>query len=349
MSLTGELKKFARELGLDAVGITSAEPFPAAAEQIKRQIRRGLLSERWEIDSFTDPGTVLPDAKSIIVAAECYLTSEASDPGRPGEPKGSIAGYTRQNYYHAVKEKLGKLAHFLKDRTGTGFRSRCFSNNIRLAEKPMAQRAGIGWYGNHGIIVTRECGSWVVLGELITNVKLEEDKPCEPSCGECRLCVESCPTGAIVEPGVLNISKCLQHITHSPVDMPDAVKEAWGGRLYGCTTCQDVCPINRGVKAKDRKPGCGYVGPSLALIPILRMSEKEYRRHFRDNQMGARWVSFEAIQRNACVALGNIGDPGAIPVLARTLENNRSPLVKTHAAWALKKLRSPGIQASRLP
>jgi epoxyqueuosine reductase len=120
--------------------------------------------------------------------------------------------------------------------------------------------------------------------------------------------------------------------------MPTQIRELWGNRLYGCMACQEACPINHKVKPKDRKPDHGYVGPSLPLISILQMNEREYRRLFRKNQIGEPWVSFGAIQRNAAVALGNIGDPVAVPVLAQKLNSSRSKIVKMHAAWALGKI-----------
>jgi len=339
MSLTDELKEFAEKVGLDIVRVASAEPFLEAAERIKDQIRRGFRP-RWkieEIDTFCNPRSLLPDANSVVVAAECYLTSEPIDLSKPSEPHGRIARYTWRNYYYDVKMKLKIVADFLKKRVGSGFRFRCYSNGP-LAEKPMAQRAGVGWYGKHGIIVTRQYGSWIVLGELICNVKLEEDEPLDEYCGNCRACIEACPTGAIVEPYILDTQKCLQSITHRQMVMPDHIREIWGDRLYGCTTCQEACPINRKVKPKDRKPDYGYVGPSLPLMSILEMNECEYRRRFGKNQIGEPWVSFGAIQRNAAVALGNIGDAVAIPVLARKLKTSRSMIVKMHVAWALEKI-----------
>ena len=339
MTLTSELKDFAKELDLDVVRITSAKPCLDAAERIKQQIRRGLRP-KWkieEIDNFCNPKSFLKEAKSVIVVAECYLTSEPADMSKPGEPHGKIARYTWRNYYYDVKTKLQAVANFLKERVGKGLRFKCYSNGP-LAEKPLAERAGVGWYGKHGIIVTQQFGSWVVLGELITNVKLEEDEPLEKSCGDCTACIEACPTKAIIEPYVLDMSKCLQYITHHRMVMPIHIREIWGNRLYGCTTCQEVCPINRNVKPKDRKPTYGYIGPSLPLIPILQMNEKEYRKFFKDNQIGHWWVSFGAIQRNAAVALGNLRDPVAVPVLAQTLKHSRSTIIKMHAAWALGKI-----------
>jgi epoxyqueuosine reductase len=339
MSITDEMKTFAERIGLDVVRVTSAEVFGDAAKRIKEQIQRGLRP-KWDIetiDAYCDPRSALHSAKSVIVAAECYLTSEPVGFSKPGDPHGSIARYTWRNYYHDVKTKLEKIATFLRKKIRTDIKFKCYSNGP-LAEKPVAQRAGVGWYGKNGIIRTRNYGSWVVLGELITNIELEEDEPLKNSCGNCQACIEACPTKAIIEPYVLDMPKCLQYITHKQQVMPTPIREIWANRLYGCTTCQDVCPLNGRVKPKNRKPKYGYVGPSLSLISILRTSEKEYRSRFHRNQIGEWWVSFGAIQRNAAVALGNVGDLSTIPILTDALKHSRSSIVRGHAAWALGKI-----------
>lgn len=339
MSLTTELKSFAEEVGFDIARVTSAESFSEAADRIKKQIRLGFkpMVRVEDIDAYCNPRSVLPDAKSILVVAECYLASGPVDLSKPGDPHGRIARYTWSNYYYDVKKKLKTVARFLKKKVGAGFRFKYFSNGP-LAEKPMAERAGVGWYGKHGIVVTERFGSWIVLGELITNVKLEEDEPIKGLCGGCQACVEACPTKALVKPYILDVLKCLQYVSNHQMVIPEYMRELWGNRLYGCTTCQEACPINRRVKPKDWRPSYGYIGPSLSLVEILRMKDDEYRRRFHRNQIGHQWVSFRAIQRNAAVALGNIGDPIDIPALSQTLESNRSIIVRMHAAWALGKI-----------
>lgn len=323
---------------MDLIGIASAEPFLDAAERMKEYINRGLMNERLEyVDAFCDPRSVLSTAKSIIAVAECYLTSESEDLTSPGNPHGRIARYTWRNYYFDVYTKLKKLAKIIKNRVGDNFKFKCYSNGP-LAEKPMAQRAGLGWYGKNGIILTQKFGSWIVLGELITNIELEIDDPLNKSCSSCQRCIENCPTKAIIEPYVLDRSKCIQHISQRLSILPHSLRELWGNRLYGCISCQEVCPLNQHVKPIDRKPKYGYVGPSLPLIPLLSMNEKEYRQRFRGNQIAEWWVSFSAIRRNAIVALGNIGDQVAIPTLSNLLKNSRSKILRGHAAWALGKI-----------
>ncbi len=341
MSLPSQIKEYGQEIGLDIVRITSAQPLMEAAQRIQGQIDRGIIpgSATWRIkdlSSFCSPGSSLPAARSVVAVAECYLTSEPQDHSKPGEPHGRIGRYTWRNYYRDVFRKLRKLGAFLRKRSGRNVATKYYSNGP-LAEKPMAERAGIGWYGKHGIIMNREHGSWIVLGELITDVELEPDNPVQEHCGSCRICIESCPTGAIVSPAILEKEKCLDYLTNWSGMIPVPYREVWGSRLYACTTCQDVCPLNLKVKPQERRPEVGHVGASVPLIPLLRMSEEDYRKRFLQNQMGARWVRRECIQRNAAIALGNIGDPLAVPALIEALENPNF-MLRGHAAWALGEI-----------
>jgi epoxyqueuosine reductase len=339
MPIRDELEIFAKRSGLDVVGVTSAELFIVSAKRIKEQIQRGLRPG-WNaqaMDAYCNPRSLLHSAQSIIVAAECYLTSEPSNLNRAGNPYGTIARFTWRNYYHDLRTKLAKVGAFIRKKTQANVHFRCYSNGP-LAEKPMAERAGVGWYGKNGIILTRDYGSLVVLGELIVSIRLVEDEPLKENCGSCDACIKACPAKAIIEPYVLNMPKCLQYISNKQQTMSTSIRKIWGNRLYGCTICQDVCPLNRRVEPKNRKPKYGYVGQGLPLIPFLKMTEKEYRKRFHENQIGERQVSFGAMQRNATVALGNIGDPCAIPVLSNVLKQSRDFIVREHAAWALGRI-----------
>ncbi|MEW6685442.1 MAG: tRNA epoxyqueuosine(34) reductase QueG [Candidatus Edwardsbacteria bacterium] len=349
MLLESEIKHFAKEVGIDVIRFTTAEPFEKTALHLKELLKSGYIPSHWkvaEFDSFCNPKSVLPEAKSIIVAAECYLTSEPEDLTKPGEPYGRIARYTWRNYYYDLKKRLEKVAKFLRKEVGKQSKFKVYSCGA-VAEKPMAQRSGLGWYGKHGIILTEEFGSRIVLGEIITNVELKPDELLEKDCGECVACIKSCPTGAIVNPAplqrcgvklyILDVSKCLQYLTNRRGVLPVEYREVWGNRLYGCTTCQDVCPKNAGVLPKERKPKYGEVGSCLPLIPLLEMTEEEYRTKYKNNQMTTRWIHFDCIKRNAVIALGNIGDSVAVPVLKEMLKD-KNPMVRTHATWALEKI-----------
>jgi epoxyqueuosine reductase len=341
--------ELASEAGIDLVGFATATPDAEAAGRMRKCISEGRIPEGTgfqikDPDGFCDPQTVLPGAASVICIAQSYFTDEPEDLSKPGEPHGLVARYTWRNHYAALRERLVKLATAIGEEGGGDAMTECISNGA-IAEKPLAQRAGLGHYGRHGIIITKEFGSRVVLGEIVTELEFESDPPCTESCGPCGACMKACPTGALVEPMVLDRAKCLQQITSSAKPMPREYRELWGKRLYGCSTCQDVCPKNLKAKRTDRRPTHGYAGPSLPLMPLLSMPEKEYRSRYGGNQMAARWIAMEAILRNACVALGNTGDPVAVPALAGAM-SHPSELVRSHAAWALGKIGGPSTKAA---
>lgn len=152
--------------------------------------------------------------------------------------------------------------------------------------------------------------------------------------------MDACPTQAIVSPGILDRTRCLQHLSNSVRALPEAWRTLWGDRLYGCSVCQEVCPRNRHVPTRPPRSTWGVLGPSVPLIPLLGMDETAYRARFAGNQMADGWIRVDAIQRNACLALGNLQDPVAIPALEAVLERHPSPLVKDAAAWALGRLQA---------
>ncbi|MBI5210069.1 MAG: tRNA epoxyqueuosine(34) reductase QueG [Elusimicrobia bacterium] len=341
-----DVRRFASEVGIDLVGFARACPMEEARRRLADCASAGLIpagtgGEPERLPGFCDPRSVLPTARSVVCAAQCYLTAEPEDLSKPGEPHGLIARYTWRNHYRDLKERLSRLAGLLAKSAGpaagTELRSACHSNGP-LAEKPLAVEAGLGSYGKHGIVITKGHGSWVVLGELVTELDFEPDRELKEDCGSCAACVDACPSKAIVSPGVIDRSRCLQHLTNSPSPIPPDLRPAWGRRLYGCTTCQEVCPKNAAVKPAAKRTSRGEVGPSLPLMALLRMTESEYRGRYAGNQIAAGWVRFESILRNACLALGNSGDPAAVAALAETLSSERSPLVRGHAAWALGRL-----------
>jgi len=225
------------------------------------------------------------------------------------------------------------LGQFLKNNYGANFVAHSCGP---LAEKPIAQHSGIGYYGKHSIIINPLYGSWIVLGEIITDLEFEPDESVKIECGECRQCIDACPTRAIIKPYIIDRRRCIQALTNWLGEIPEDIARVWGNRLYGCTTCQDVCPRNRWIKPEPPKTEIGVVGNYLPLIEILRMDEKTYRKKFVNNQISARWIHFEAIKRNALLALGNIRDRKTIPILKKFAKKDNQLLKKT-AEWALKQ------------
>ncbi len=334
---SSKIKDKASELGIE-VRITDIQPFLLEAERIRIQHDRKLFrkSKFWsgrKIDEFCMPHLLLPNAKSIIGSYLCYLTPDEPDPSQPGHPFGLVARYTQRNYYKELKRRLRKLAEYLRKE----YKAKCIAHSCGpIAEKPIAQRSGIGYYGKHSIIINPVWGSWIVLGEIITDLKIEPDEPLKMSCGECRICMKACPTGAIIEPYIIDRKKCVQDLTNYPGYLPHNIAQKWANRIYGCSLCQEVCPVNKKVKPGQPKTEIGVVGAYLPLVEILNMNEQTYRKKYANNQISAQWIHFNAIKRNALVALGNIRDRKTLPLVERFTKSSNQLLKKT-ARWALNQ------------
>ena len=353
MSLSKQIKELGEEIGLDVVKITNAESFPETEKYITESIKKGYIPkddyyisknisairEQLKFNKISKrcrPKTILKRAKSIISVAQGYLIEETEDIQGKRQLCGKIAKYDVGNFYYDVKLKLKKIVDFINQETGFKYKSKNKSCYVSLTEKPIAQRAGVGWYGKNGIIISERFGSWIVLGEIITELELDTDEPLQRDCGDCTICIDSCPTKAIVSPYVIDRTKCLQFISERPMNVPLAFREKWENRLYGCTTCQEVCPQNHKIIPKKYKPEYGYVGSKIPLIPLLTISEKEFQNYFAYNQIAMR--PKEAIKRNAVLALGNIGDSRAVTPLIKVLQEDDNSIVRGHTAWALGKI-----------
>lgn len=344
-----KIKELGQEIGLDIIRITNAESFLETEKQIKKSIEKGYIPDDITSDGSApvylnldkikkrcNPKSILKKARSIISVAQCYLIEETEDIQDKDQPLGKIAKYDVGNFYYDIKLKLKKIVHFINQNTDFKYNSKNKSCYVSLVEKPIAQRAGVGWYGKHSIIITEGYGSWVVLGEIITELELEADAPLPQNCGDCKICMDLCPTQAIVSPYIIDRTKCLQYISERLMKVSLAFREVWEDRLYGCTTCQEVCPKNHKVKPKKYRPEYGYIGSRIPLIPLLTITQDEFQNYFAYNQIAMR--PREAIKRNAALALGNIGDLGAIPSLIKTLEEDVDSMVRGHTAWSLGKI-----------
>jgi epoxyqueuosine reductase len=353
MSLTEQIKELGPEISLEVIRITNAEDFPETEKQIIENIEKGYIpkSDYYasknisagsnnlplnRIGKRCNPKSILKRAKSIISVAQDYLIEETENITDKKQLCGKIAKYDVGNFYYDLKLKLNKIVDFINQRSDFEYKSKNKSCYVSLVEKPIAARAGVGWYGKHGIIITERFGSWVVLGEIITELELEADAPLLQSCGDCKICIDLCPTQAIVSPYIVDRTRCLQYISERPMKVPADFREVWGDRLYGCTTCQEFCPKNIKIKPIKYQPKYGYISSSVPLIPLLQISEEEYQRFFAYNQIAMR--PREAIKRNAALALGNIGDSRAVNPLVKVLQEDENSMVRGHTAWALGKI-----------
>jgi len=334
----------ARELGFDLVRFTTPEPFPDAKRVLDERIDEGLFSglswftkERATIAS--DPHNLMPGVETIVSLGISYLCEDEILQSEPGVPRGRVARYSWGLDYHEVfKEKLWTLHAFVQERLGRDVEARALVDTARIVDRAVAQRAGLGWYGKNTNILNRTFGSWILLGELLLDVALPQDEPVRTHCGTCARCLPSCPTGALVAPGVLNNDRCISYLTielRGPI--PREMRPLIGDWVFGCDICQEACPVNRRPQPGNHaefSPSAG-IGPSPNLLELLDISEEEFKIRFRHSPVKrAKWAG---LRRNVAVALGNIGDPASVPALVRAL-NSESPLVRGHAAWALGRI-----------
>jgi epoxyqueuosine reductase len=365
MSLTTDIKDYASSLGFDLVRITSAEPFPERETTIKERVEQGLMdglpwftSERAETSC--NPRALLSEARSVISLAIFYLTAATRDLTTPGDPRGRLSCYAWGDDYHEViKAKLEQLAAYLRQIGQSGepaqTETRLFVDTGRMVDRAVAERAGLGWYGKNTNILTHGWGSWVFLAEVVTNLELEPDAPLATNCGTCEVCLHACPTRAFVAPYVLDNTRCISFLTiELRGSIPLHLRPLMGNHIFGCDICQEVCPVNKiAVKRLQRagrfgagsaKPRLEFqprpeVGSSPALIPLLKLDEEQFRERFRHSPI--KRAKRRGLLRNVCVALGNLGDPVAVPALIETLRTEQEPLVRGHAAWALGRLGGP--------
>ena len=333
------VERLAREVGFDLVAVTDAADFAADREIGLQRIDDGLMDGLpWftgaRVQRGTEPAKLLPGARSIICLGLNYYTP---DEAPATQNAGSVARYARGRDYHRVmKRRMRRLALSLKDALGQDVAARWYVDDGPMLDRAAASRAGLGWFGKNGNILTPALGSWVLLGQIVTDLPLTPDPPLAKTCGSCTRCIPSCPTGAIVAPYVVDNRRCISYLTieHRGV-IPREFRPAMGNLIFGCDICQEVCPVNRKAKATD-DPNFGRRDlTNIDLIELLGMSEETFRQRFAGTPiMRAKWVG---MRRNACVALGNTGDAGAAPALARAL-GDPAPLVRQHAAWALGEI-----------
>jgi epoxyqueuosine reductase len=278
----------------------------------------------------TDPTRLLPGARSIVVAARGYPPPRRHVSA--DEPHGRVAAYTTEDHYAPLRAALREIAARLK---GEGWRARVMVDDNGLVDREAARRAGIGWYGKSSNLLLPGSGSWFLLGSVVTTAPLEPAAELvEDGCGPCRRCIDGCPTGAIVAPGVVDARRCLSWLLQAPGDFPLEHRVALGDRLYGCDDCQEVCPPNR------RQPAApeAVAGSSVALLELLDATDAELlERH-------GRWYlpdrDPDHLRRNALVVLGNVGDGAdarTATTIRRYLDHPRA-MLRSHAEWAAERL-----------
>jgi epoxyqueuosine reductase len=206
-------------------------------------------------------------------------------------------------------------------------------------DRAAAVRAGIAFYGKNTMAITRHYGSWVVLGVLVTDVDVEPSPPLELDCGQCRICIEACPTGALDEAGTLDATRCLSYWTQAPASIPEEFRAELGEMVYGCDICQEVCPWNRGVERRRSAERAPDARGTVQLVEWLTRADDELVAEFDRLYVprnDGRWL-----RRNALVAAGNAGTAALRPHVERLGESD-DPVVADTAKWALDRMAARG-------
>ena len=301
-TLSDSIRSKALEIGFHKVGIARAEPLADEGEHLFEWLSRGYHGEmswmqRWA-EKRVDPSEILPGARSIVVVALNYFTPHEHNE-EPGT--GKISRYAWGDDYHdVVKEKLYQLLDWIKSER-PAITARVCVDTAPVMDKAWAVRAGLGWIGKSSNLITTDYGSWVFIGEILLDIELEFDNDIVTDhCGSCTACIDDCPTGAIVEPYVVDARKCISYATIELRDelLPVEFDGKLDGWLYGCDLCQDVCPWNRFEKATDEllfEPRNGET--SLKLEQVIDLSEETYRRRFKKSAM--RRAKLRQMKRNA--------------------------------------------------
>ncbi len=338
--LKEELIAYAKEIGIDKIGFTTAAPFTELKNRLIRQQQLGYQSgfEESDIDKRVTPAILLPEASSIISIALAYPSKMSK---RVESKKGGRRGiFSRASwgldYHHIIKDRLNKLEEFILKKVPDA-RIKSMVDTGELSDRAVAERAGIGWSGKNCAIITPEFGSYVYIGEMITSIPFEPDSLVEDQCGSCTKCLEACPTGALVQGGQINAKHCISFLTQTKELIPDEFRERIGNRIYGCDSCQTACPHNKGKNFhfhEEMEPDPETAKPLLK--PILKLSNREFKQKF--GSVAGSWRGKKPIQRNAIIALAHFKDETAVPELIEALENEASPVIKGTAAWALGKI-----------
>jgi epoxyqueuosine reductase len=325
--------------------VTTAAPFDDARRAIHDRIEAGYAADLGftfrRPERSTDPATLLPGARSLLVAAMRY---RREDDDRPTGPQGRIARYAWVDHYAPLRSALSSVGADLRK---LGYRARVLADDNALVDRAAAYRAGLGWFGKNANLLLPQRGSWFVLGSLVTDADLAPaEEPVADGCGSCVRCLDGCPTGAIVAPGVVDARRCLAWLVQRPGPFPHEYREALGDRIYGCDDCQEVCPPNRTADRREaplERPADAQ--PWTELVSLITDSDARLlERHGRFYLPGR---DVNVLRRNALLALANLLVEGTCTydvAINRALTfalDHPDPVVRSTAVWACARIATP--------
>ena len=332
------IEEQAYALGFDGFGIASSE-LGEAGYKLSQWLEMGYAGEmaymsRGE-EKRRDPNLVLENIKSIICLRTNYLTKDKGMEFLNFPEKGDVSLYALNKDYHDIITPRLKELEKIIQKEFKGCKTKIYVDTGPILEKPLAERAGLGWIGKHTNLLSEDIGSWYFLSEILVNVALPESEIADNHCGTCCSCIDICPTNAIVAPYVLDAKKCISYLTIELKGViPVEFRKAIGNRIYGCDDCQIVCPWNS-YAVKTDEPDFKAMNSNFLLIDLIQLSDEDFRKRFKGSPI--KRIKRRGLLRNVAIALGNSKNPKAVPFLINAL-NDKEPLILAHTVWALGEL-----------
>lgn len=343
-SLKEKIIAESKRIGIDKIGFASAEPFYELESSLQEQRARGYNSgfEHQVVEERIYPEKTFENPQTIIAIALAYPTKMREEVPKD-EKRGMFARASWGIDYHEIlRDRLEKLIAFIKAQAANlqqenEWRFAPQVDTGELVDVAVAQRAGLGFIGRNGLLITEEYGSFVYLGEIITNIQFETDEAVPFGCGDCTRCVTACPTKALLGDGRMNAQRCLSYQTQTKGMMPEEYRKKMRNVIYGCDICQLVCPYNKGKDFHfhaEMEPQVDEVYPKLK--PMLSLSNKQFKAQF--SHLAGSWRGKKPLQRNALIALANVGDRTALPDILVCAQEDVRPVIRGTAAWAIGRL-----------
>ncbi len=340
-SLKQAIQTLAQELNIQKIGFTTADDFEYLRKSLVEQKAAGHTSgfEHQNLEERLHPRLAVASAKTIISIGIAYPNKADERPEKTSYRRGQFSrGSWGEDYHFVLQRKLKALAEGIERLAGE-FEYKAMVDTGALVDVAVAARAGLGFIGKNGLLISKEFGSWMFLGELVTDLEIEPDEPVDYGCGECSRCVDFCPTSALLGDGRLNAQRCLSFQTQAKGKMPEEYREKIKTVIYGCDICQTVCPYNKGINSHfhpEMEPDPELTNPEL--LPLLELSNKQFVNKF--GQMAGSWRGKNPLQRNAVYALANANDRSALPKLREMAENDKRDYMIDAAQWAIERLEN---------
>ncbi|MGM0437255.1 MAG: tRNA epoxyqueuosine(34) reductase QueG [Bacillota bacterium] len=325
------VKKKAKELGFDLVGFTTAEPFSEIKEILKRRKDKGELSSfiSHDLDLLTNPKKHLKNAKSIISLAISYANSNK----RNNKLNYSISNYTWGDDYHLVfNDRLNKLNKFLKN-YNSSIKTKSYVDTGPILDRAIAERAGLGWIGKNNSLINKKFGSYIFLGEIITNIDFIPDKKVDNKCGNCRKCIEVCPGNALIEKNHINPKRCIGYLTQKKGIIPVEERKKIGNNLWGCDRCQEVCPYNKNIVTDLHEEFDIKLNEDLKTI--LTFSKKNIPENWEKSALS--WRGSRILIRNALIIIAN-SKIKSYKKEVKKLFSHSSSVIRAYAYWTYSEI-----------